>query len=88
MRFLKENDELKIYKIIYGIGFGDDADEIDVEFDWDFPGYTVVYAHNEGEAVELFENEFRTYEILHISEIDKELEKRVRASIDFVDFYK
>lgn len=83
MRFLKENDELKIYEIIYS-----NADSHDVEYDRDFPGYTVVYAHNEDEAVELFENEFITYEILHISEIDKEHEKRVRASIDFVDFYK
>lgn len=88
MRFLKENDELKIYEITYGNDFGDDADSYDVEYDRDFPGFTVVYAHNEGEAIELFENEFRTHEVLHIREIDKELEKRVRASIDFVDFYK
>lgn len=89
MRFLKENDnKLKIYEITYGTDFGDDADSYDVEYDRDFPGYTIVYAENEDVAEKMFYKEFNCHEILSIYEIDEEKEKEVRSRVDFVDFYK
>lgn len=88
MRFLKENDELKIYKITYCCAYcEDESDCYDMEYDRDFPGYTLVYARDLETAERLFNQEFATHEIMTISEISKEDAERVKASVDYVDFY-
>lgn len=89
MKFLKEsNDGLKIYEITYCTAYFEDDDDLyDMEYDRDFPGYTIVYAEDEDKAEELFYKEFSTHEIMHIEEISESEEDRVRSKFDFVDFY-
>jgi hypothetical protein len=90
MRFLLENSEnLKTYYITFGTKYwGDEYDSYDVEYDRDFPGYTVVYAKDEDSAITLFEKEFSSYEVLNIREVDEETAKYIKSRIDYVDFYK